>query len=250
MAAPDAKWDSAFEAVPADTDDPEQGADNIRDTKLAVRQRFVREHEGSHGESTADKAYDGRHRAGSARALVVDADPATAGWPDDATDEDTLLYRALDTRDDGRLWFDSGDSWLPALRAQTDDDPETHGWVGYVREVFRWSWQGVIGTTLDVPRILVPHACTVIKVGAVLTNAPTGSAATLQVHKGESAAGICTAALSLAAGTGLAKASTATLDDTNKVLAADDTLRLEIATVGSTTPGSDLSVFVEVIVHP
>jgi hypothetical protein len=247
MAVPSSAWDSTWEATPADAGDPEQGADNIRDSKLYVRERLEREHEGSITESTADKSYDGTHRKGSARAFVVDADPAAAAWPDG---DGVRALETDDVHDDGRLWFDSGDGYLPALWAETDDDPETHGWVGCIREVYTWHWQGVLATTAAFPRILIPHKCEVLKIGAVVANAPTGSATTLNVHKAETAAKIASSDLSLAAGTGVAKASTSTLSATNKELAAEDVLRLEIVSVGSTTPGSDLMVYVEVLLKP
>lgn len=250
MAAPSTTWDVSFDTAPADSADPEYGADAIRDFKLAIRERVQREHVGTTDESTADKTYDGLHRKGSARVYAVDADPKTA-WPDaDA------LTRSLDTADDtddGRLWIDTGDGNLPAVWVQTASTPsEVHGWQGCIREVFEWTWQGVVATTLSVPPILIPHACTILKIGAVLKTGPTGSATKIKVYKNGVATNVILSdgTLDVPAGAGTQKISGTSFDATNKVLAADDYLNLGVTAVGSTTAGADLRVYVEVVVHP
>jgi len=37
-------WNAAFEALPADVDNISEGADRIRDLKLAVRERLAKDH--------------------------------------------------------------------------------------------------------------------------------------------------------------------------------------------------------------
>ena len=37
-------WNAAFEALPADANDIDEGADRIRDSKLAIRERMEKDH--------------------------------------------------------------------------------------------------------------------------------------------------------------------------------------------------------------
>jgi hypothetical protein len=92
-----AVWNSAYEATPAGSDNPAQGDDAIRDSKVAIRERFAKEH--VMNLSSGLLSEDGWHRQGSAVVFFQVAAPTTR--PDGIT--------ALTADDNGRLWVDPTD---------------------------------------------------------------------------------------------------------------------------------------------
>lgn len=90
-------WDTSYEASPAGGDSPTSGDDEMRSTKLAIRERAELEHIWGTGEASAGHGW---HREGSAKAYFQDAAPTNR--PDNAT--------SLTSDDAGRLWFDDNDS--------------------------------------------------------------------------------------------------------------------------------------------
>ena len=93
-----ATWDLAYEAIPAGTDSPTAGDDNMRDMKLEERQRLDQEHVWLNTASTGETV----HREGSARVYFDNTEPTLR--PDGVT--------SLDVNDDGRIWIDSNNSNL------------------------------------------------------------------------------------------------------------------------------------------
>ena len=87
-----ATWDLAYEAIPAGTDSPTAGDDNMRDMKLEGRQRLDQEHVWLNTASTGETI----HREGSARVYFDNTEPTLR--PDGVT--------SLDVNDDGRIWID------------------------------------------------------------------------------------------------------------------------------------------------
>lgn len=87
-------WNTAFEALPPDVEDPSLGASRIRTLKSAIRERLIKEHKMdlSSGLSTED----GFHLAGSAVAYHQAAAPTQL--PDAST--------ALGATHKGRMWYD------------------------------------------------------------------------------------------------------------------------------------------------
>jgi hypothetical protein len=85
-------WDATFEAVPADNAFIANGPEDIRNFKVATRERVAVEH------SFDGDADDGAHKKGSARAYYQSSDPTKR--PDGTTN--------LGSEDAGRLFFASG----------------------------------------------------------------------------------------------------------------------------------------------
>lgn len=69
-------WNGAYEGLPADNEDINQGASRIRDFKVNIRERVAVDH------SFAGDANDGKHTQSSYRVQTVDP-PADAGEPSD-----------------------------------------------------------------------------------------------------------------------------------------------------------------------
>jgi hypothetical protein len=244
MGVPSGDWNQAFEAIPSGDSNPDIGDDAIRAFKLAVRQRLERDHEGTWTESGADAhVYDGLHRKGSARIYVVDADPIAA-WPD----ADALTRALTYNHDDGRVWSDSGDGYLPVVGIVNPDDTDALMWKGMIREVLQFSWQGVIATTSVLAKVMVPHKSTVLKIGACLGTKPVGCAAELNIGVNGTTDLISTAEVGISTSTG--KGTSVALDASHSLLLPDDVLEIVISKVGSTTAGSDLSVYIELLVEP
>jgi hypothetical protein len=251
--APSITWDTAFEAAPAGSDLLSTVDTAIQTHKSAERERFEREHRGA---LTGTQSKHGWHRKGSAVAFYQKTAPTTKVDPSAS---------ALDDDDLGRFWFDYDDLlpyvWAGRTWSGSDGDFDgagswsgTGAWTGFLREVLRVSIQGLlaVGTNV-VPRIVLPRACTILKVTAYVETAPTGAAIIVDINKnGNTGLSIFSGytRITIAAGTN-ANAVTRTSSDvefhaTNSVLAADDQLTIDIDQVGSTVPGSDISLSIEV----
>jgi hypothetical protein len=245
MGAPSITWDTAFEAAPAGSDLLSTVDTAIQTHKSAERERFEREHRGA---LTGTQSKHGWHRKGSAVAFYQKTAPTTKVDPSAS---------ALDDDDLGRFWFDYDDLlpyvWAGRTWSGSDGDFDgagswsgTGAWTGFLREVLRVSIQGLlaVGTNV-VPRIVLPRACTILKVTAYCETAPTGASILIDINKN--------GADSIFSGvTRITIAASANADNrtsfhaTNKILAADETLTIDIDQVGSTVPGSDISLSIEV----
>ncbi len=223
-------WDSTFEAAPAATDSPKGGDDKIRQLKVAARERLEREHIGGTSETNSTHGW---HREGSARGYYQATAPTTR--PDGVT--------ALGTSDEGRIWIDS-DTGLSYYWSGT-------AWVGMVREIARVSVQGTLATgTNIVPPIVFPRACTIQKVSARVGTAPTGASILIDINKygtDEVADGsIFSGKTRITLAAGDYEDSRTDLNTTYSDLADDEYLTVDIDQVGSTVPGADLSITIEV----
>lgn len=98
-------WNNTFETKPLGSDSPSQGDDQIRELKLAVRERMYKEHE--FDLTSGASSEDGWHVAGSAKVYVGASAPTLRPGP---------LSVPLDADDDGRLWLSSTDFSLRAYR--------------------------------------------------------------------------------------------------------------------------------------
>lgn len=87
-------WNSAFEATPADGDNPKFVGERIREIKEAFRERLEVAHVGGTAEA---QVRHGEHRAGSCRPYYQTGAPTVK--PDGVT--------AIDGDDHGRLWLSS-----------------------------------------------------------------------------------------------------------------------------------------------
>lgn len=69
-------WSSAYELTPAGDDDPSEGDDRIRETKVATRERLEKEHNMDLSEAGLQPR-QGLHKAGSAVAFHQASAPTT-----------------------------------------------------------------------------------------------------------------------------------------------------------------------------
>ena len=228
-------WDGTFLTEPADGDSPSSGDDEIRVIRSAVTERMANEHTTYIADGTAGNyLLDWNHRAGSAKGYFQDAAPTNR--PNAAT--------ALTAADNGRLWFDDNNGDILYVYVHPN-------WVGVVREIARFSIQGEMATGQKViPSIVFPRGCTVLRVDAYLDTAPTGAAFRLDLEAIAQGAGSSIfdtndyVEIAIAANTG----NSTDMEGTNSVIAAGERLEIDIDQVGSTIPGSDLSITIEVLV--
>jgi hypothetical protein len=232
-----ATWDATFEVNPEDTDDASLGDDEMRADRIAVRERAENEHttysDGTGGTTLLDWA----HKPGSAKGYFQNAAPGVR--PNAAT--------ALNADDAGRIWFDDDADDLPYFYDGTDPY-DVAGWKGLLRTFVRFSIQGTLAVGSDViPRIIFPKGCTIVRVDAIVTTAPTGAALRVDLEK-TGANSIFGAndyvEIAIAANTG----NSTDMDGTHNVLAAGDYLTVDIDQVGSTVAGADLSVAIEAFI--
>ena len=104
-----ATWNGSFQVIPAGTDTPTQGDDEIRNTRAAIEERMKNEHTTYSGDPTGGAAnLDWLHKPGSAVSFYQNSAPTTR-----------INGQALVN---GILWYDttnkqlkiySGGSWLP-----------------------------------------------------------------------------------------------------------------------------------------
>ncbi len=223
-------WDAAYEASPAGTDSAGLGDNKIRDLKVDIRERRAVEHVAG---ITETQANHGWHREGSARAFVAGKsdltdynDPAGTTIGDDAV------------IDDGRLLFDTSQANLPFLIVGTT-------WTGYIREIARLSIQGVLATGNNVvPPMVFPRAGTIAKITAAIGTPPVGSSIIIDVNiDGSTIFSHANSRLTIADG---ASQGSLTSGLTTALL-ADDYLTFDIDQVGSSTPGANIGVTIEVV---
>ena len=226
MAAPTVTWDTAFEAAPAGSDNLSTVDTVIQSLKTSIRERFEREHNGA---LAGTQSKHGFHRAGSAVAFYQAAAPTTKITAGDG---------ALDADDAGRIWVDS-DTYVPSVW-------DASAWQGMMREIARVSIQGTLATgTNVVPRIVLPRACTILKVTAYAETAPTGASILIDINKNGTDS-IYTGVTRLTIAAAAKAGNTTSFHATNKVLAAEDQLTIDIDQVGSTIAGADFSITIEV----
>lgn len=219
-------WNIAFEASPLGGDNPVQGDDKIREFKLAVRERFTREH--FMNTASGLPTEDGEHRAGSARAYHQSAAPTLQ--PDAAT--------ALSADDVGRLWVDTDTGGAFYWNGTA--------WVSLSRVYLRWSVEGTVALATNIkPQIVWPRSGRIVKVTGRLDSAPTGSSFILDINKNGSTSIFAAPAnrVTIAAGTNVN--SSTSFDAVQGVFAAEDYISFDIDQVGSGTPGANLTVAIE-----
>ena len=228
MSAPIGTWDSAFESVPAGSDNLSVGDDAIRALKAAVSTRFGREH---YGLTSDTNSKHGWHKPGSAVTFYQASAPTTKPEASGA---------ALDTDDSGRLFLRSGDTILLVWNGSA--------WVGCTREIARVVIQGTLATgTAVVPPVVLPRACTILKVSARVVTAPTGASLLVDINKnGNTGQSIFSGATRITIAAASNADNETSFHATYGVLAADDYLTVDIDQVGSTIAGADLSVTIEV----
>lgn len=217
-------WDAAFLADPEGTDDPRQGDDSIRTFKSGVDERGGREH---YWKSTETNADHGRHKQGSAMAYVAETAPVNG--PDGVALSATL--------DIGRVWYQSSTGVIHVFNGSA--------FASCSVQHYRASLQGTLVAATDViPRIHFPRAATITKVSIRVTTAPTGATLIIDLNKNGSDS-IFSGVTRPTIAAGDFTNSVTSLHATNKILAADDYLTLDIDQVGSTIAGADLSVTIE-----
>lgn len=96
-------WNSTYETQPADTDNPKYGDDNIRSTRIGVRERLEKEHVAGISETYTGHGW---HRPGSAMAFCQAAAPTTMN-DTDSNGGAGLTALGNDTKSIGRLWIDT-----------------------------------------------------------------------------------------------------------------------------------------------
>jgi hypothetical protein len=214
-------WDSAFRADPEGSDDPRQGDDSIRQFKVAVEERIAREHIGLYTDTNANH---GMHRQGSAVAFCQAAAPTTS------VDGGSLSA----TLDLGRLWVKSTTGHIYYYNGSA--------FAACMEYMYRASVQGVLITGSSVvPPIHFSRAATISKVSIRVGTAPTGTTLIVDLLKNGSSSlfsGVTKPTIAISGFTN----SVTSFHATNKILADDDYLTLDISQVGSTIAGADLSV--------
>jgi hypothetical protein len=200
----------------------------IQFEKLVERERLEREHFYGLAET---QSKHGWHKKGSARAFFQSAPPTTKLDPPASN---------LDADDDGRIFVDSDDFLLYAHDGTK--------WQGLIRELARVSIQGTLAVGANVlPRIVFPRAATILKVSAYCETAPTGASLLVDINKnGDAGLSIYSGATRLTVAAAANAGNTIVFHATNKILAADDQLTIDIDQVGSTIPGADFSITIEV----
>lgn len=219
-------WDTDFNAEPAGIDNLAEGDDKIRQTRRAVYERAYREHLWN---AVDTNSKHGWLREGAARAFVA------ASAPTAYNDTDATSLGSDAAIDQGRLWFDSDANYLPRVYDS--------GWCAFLREIARVSIQGALATgTAVVPPIVVPRACTPVKITAHLFTPPVGSSIIIDFNKNGSSTIFNTAGGRLTIADGDSEGSTT---DISAALAIDDYLTMDIDQVGSTTAGADIGITLE-----
>lgn len=227
-------WNATFEAEPQNTDNLEQGDDEIRLLKVDIRARMENEHYTYNDtESDGTQSQDWEHKEGTAKAFYQASAPATK-----------VNGNALDSESNGLLWIDS-DTDIIYVR-----DATGVAWVSTMVQSFRISIQGALAAETNiVPPIVFPSGGTINKVSVRVGTAPVGAAITLDLNK-YSTSEVSQGSIfdgetlpSIVAGD--YHISVSDFHSTYGVLAADEYLTLDIDSVGSSTAGADLSLTIE-----
>ena len=228
MAAPTIDWNTAFEAYPAGSDLLSIIDSAVQNLKTAARERLEREHNFA---LAGTQSKHGWHRAGSAVAFYQASAPTVKLDP---------AASALDSDDAGRLFIDSDTGVAYCW--------DGSAWQSLVREVTRVSIQGTLATgTNVVPRIVLPRACTILKVSAYVETAPTGASILVDINKnGDAGQSIFDGSTRITIAAGANADTEISFHATYGVLAADDQLTVDIDQIGSTVAGAHLSLTIEV----
>ena len=231
-------WNAAYQATPADGTSPALGDDRMREIKSSIEERLGNEHLTY---NTADLAtagnalLDGMHRQGSAHA-----------WYESGTARVNRVHGgALIAFDAGRLLIDSDTNLLYAWSGTA--------WLPLIREIVRFSIQGVLGIgTGVIPDIILPYGGTIQKVSARVQTAPTGANLRVDLTKFSAAdveAGSIFDTNDYVEIVAAAMYGTSTdMDAANSILTADQYLRVDIDLVGTIVAGADLTVSVDILV--
>jgi len=248
MSAPTITWNGAYEAIPAGSAQLSAGDDAIRELKLAVSERN-REH---YGLSSDTNSLHGWPRRGHGRAYFQATAPTVKPEVSGAALDATAITAADGTeandvnRDDGRLWVRSTDFlcfvWAPSGVGLTD-----FAWRGISPDWLRCSIQGLLAMgTAVIPAIVVPRAGTISKCTCIVGTAPTGASILVDINKnGNTGLSIFSGATQLTIAAASFADNKTTFHATNRILAADDYLTIDIDQVGSTVPGADFSLTIE-----
>jgi hypothetical protein len=226
MGAPATQWDAAFEVAPAGSDLLSTVDTAIQTGKGATRERLEREHNFA---LTGTQSKHGWHKMGSAVAFYQAAAPTNKIDP---------AASALDADDAGRLFVDSDTDALFVWSGTA--------WAGLSRELVRVSIQGTLAIATNVvPRLVFPRACQIKKITAYSETAPTGASILVDINKsGTDSIFSGVTRLTIAAGANAGNVTS--FHAANSLLAAEDTLTIDLDQVGTTVAGADLSITIEV----
>lgn len=112
-----ATWNSAFELIPVNNNDPGFGAQNIRELKAEIRGRLEVEHFFGANEDSDATLY-GRHKEGSARATSLDNYTGNADRDPELDDQTKVGRIVIDTQDripaDEKLYDGQDSTEIPA----------------------------------------------------------------------------------------------------------------------------------------
>jgi len=224
-------WNAAFLTLPDGGNQLSDGDNKIRDLKTGITERAENEHTTYNDGTGGSYLLDWNHKAGSAKGYFQNAAPTNR--PNGST--------ALTSDDAGRLWFDDDGGDLPYFYDGSD-------WVGLLRVFIRFSIQGTLATGSKViPSIPMPRGGTVVRVYANVDTAPTGAALRVDLEKnGTNSIFGTNDYVEIAADA--TSGNSSDMDATHSVLAAGDTLEVDIDQVGSTVAGADLAVSIEITV--
>lgn len=218
-------WNAGYEAAPADTEALSQGADRIRDLKLALRERLVAGgHAMSDGLTTGSN--DGRH------AVNIDG---SGKWPVYKADKTTLAFYVTDTA----VSAATGVSYLDAA-----------GRIVGVRErAIVWPLTGaLVSGSADFVPVEVPSESSVtanVKALRLLCrNAPASSTVTVAIMS--STSGMTTPTYATTVITNIVAAGSNRGNTTGTISVTQlnrwDVLIPLVSGVGGTTPGTDMAI--------
>lgn len=223
-------WDAAFDASPADTEGVNLGASRIRDLKLSVKERML---QGGHLWAEATNTNDGKHAVnadGSGTFTVYKSDKSTSGLV--VTDTYIRPHSSLEVQN-------------------SSGDPITRR-----RRVIAWAVVGTLVTgDADIPMIELRNlgaseGAVLVECGAIVKTAPTGDSIIVDlewspaadVNPNTNLTSVFTGPTLIEIADGAYK-GTITSGFAKTAFAADDVLLPTITQVGSTTPGTDITIY-------
>jgi hypothetical protein len=227
-----ANWDSAYEGLPEDSHNPQDGNEHFQEMKTNITDRMGLEHR---WDPTGTATYGGAsgqgwHLEGSAIAYYESAGPSNR--PDGSTS-----FTALDT---GRLWIDSDTGFLHYYNGST--------WVGLTKFVTYVHIQGVLAVGNDLaPRIVFPTGVTITDVVIMVKTAPTDATLIIDLHYSDTDTTIFSTKPEITTGKVLGNLAVMDAGGTppRNAVAADEYLDMDIDQVGSGTAGADLTIAIE-----
>lgn len=223
-------WNVAFESKPAGTGrSPSYGDDDIRELKTAIRERFAKEHVLTTGSGT--ESNHGFHLQGSALPYYTAATPTLL--PDGVT---TL---SSGSKSKGRIWVDPSSINVRYWNGTS--------FSGITREVTRISIQGTlaVGTNV-VPPIGFTRTVKVLRVAMRVLSAPTGAALKVSLKKNGTLTIFNGTNASIAAGATYRLLTVGNFTNGYLSITPNTWLGFNIAQVGSTLPGSNFAMTIEV----